>query len=90
VTKADITESIVEKAGFSRRDAAEIVDLVFETIKEALGRGDKIKIYGFGNFVTRQKKSRVRRSPALAATRRPASPSTSPPAARSRSSAASC
>jgi len=63
VTKADITESIIEKAGFSRRDAAEIVDLVFETIKEALGRGDKIKIYGFGNFVTRQKKSRVGRNP---------------------------
>jgi integration host factor subunit alpha len=36
---------------------------VFDTIKETLERGEKIKISGFGNFVVREKKPRVGRNP---------------------------
>ena len=36
--------------GFSKKESADLVDLVFETIKETLGRGEKIKVSGFGNF----------------------------------------
>ncbi len=39
--------------GFSKKESADIVDLVFEMMKETLGRGEKIKISGFGNFVLR-------------------------------------
>jgi integration host factor subunit alpha len=39
------------------------VDLVFETMKETLGRGEKIKISGFGNFVLRDKRQRQGRNP---------------------------
>jgi integration host factor subunit alpha len=49
VTKADIIESVYEKVGFSK--------------KETLERGEKIKISGFGNFIVREKKSRVGRNP---------------------------
>lgn len=63
MTKADLIESIYEKVGFSKKEAAEIVELVFETIKETLEAGEKIKISGFGNFVIRQKESRVGRNP---------------------------
>src|SRR5512143_2828348 len=37
--------------------------MVFDTIKETLERGEKIKISGFGNFIIRDKKSRVGRNP---------------------------
>ena len=64
MTKADIVENVYEKlGGFSKKEAAEVVELVFETIKETLGRSEKIKISGFGNFVVRNKRERVGRNP---------------------------
>jgi integration host factor subunit alpha len=56
MTKADIIEAVYEKVGgFSKKEAAEIVESVFNTIKETLEKGEKIKISGFGNFVVREK-----------------------------------
>ena len=63
MTKADIIEGVYEKVGFSKKESAEIVELVFDTMKETLERGDKIKISGFGNFQVRQKNARVGRNP---------------------------
>ena len=63
MTKADIIEAVYEKVGgFSKKEAAEIVETVFNVVKETLERGEKIKISGFGNFVVRDKKDRSRRS----------------------------
>lgn len=67
MTKADIVEAVYEKlrshGSYSKRDAADIVESVFETMKDTLVEGEKIKISGFGNFVVRQKKERVGRNP---------------------------
>jgi integration host factor subunit alpha len=63
MTKADIVEALYEKVGFSKKEAADLVELVFDTIKGTLSQGQKIKISGFGNFVVRQKRSRVGRNP---------------------------
>ena len=63
LTKADIIESVYSKIGFSKKESAEIVELVLETMKDALERGEKIKISGFGNFVVRNKRPRVGRTP---------------------------
>ena len=63
MTKADIIEAVYEQIGFSKKEAAEVVELVFETIKDTLSAGEKIKISGFGNFVVRNKRARVGRNP---------------------------
>ncbi|MBU1206464.1 MAG: integration host factor subunit alpha [Deltaproteobacteria bacterium] len=63
MTKADIVETIYGKVGFSRKESAEIVDLVFDLMKETLENGEKIKISGFGNFIVREKRSRKGRNP---------------------------
>jgi integration host factor subunit alpha len=64
MTKIDLVEQVYAKVGsFSKKDAAEIVELVFDTIKQTLEKGEKIKISGFGNFVVRQKKARIGRNP---------------------------
>lgn len=64
MTKADIVQAIYGKlGGFSKKEASDLVDLVFETMKETLGRGEKIKISGFGNFVLRDKRERQGRNP---------------------------
>ncbi|VAV84903.1 Integration host factor alpha subunit [hydrothermal vent metagenome] len=63
MTKADLVEVAFEKVGCSKKDLAEVVDQVFETIKGALEQGDKVKISGFGNFTVRHKKARRGRNP---------------------------
>ncbi len=63
MTKVDIIEMIYEEVGFSKKDAAKIVEVVFETIKENLEKDEKIKLSGFGNFVVRRKRARRGRNP---------------------------
>ena len=60
MTKAEIIDAVYEKVGgFSKKEAAEVVEAVFDTMKDVLADGEKIKISGFGNFVVRAKKERV-------------------------------
>lgn len=63
MTKADIVEHIYERVGFSKKESAELVERVFDIIKETLARGEKVKISGFGNFVVREKNARKGRNP---------------------------
>lgn len=63
MTKADIVERIYEKVGFSKKEASEVVDSVFELIKQHLEQGDKVKVSGFGNFVVHEKQPRKGRNP---------------------------
>lgn len=64
MTKAEIVQAIYSQlGGFSKKESADLVDLVFETMKETLGRGEKIKISSFGNFVLRDKRQRQGRNP---------------------------
>ncbi len=62
-TKAHIIESVYNLEGFTKRQSAELVALVFDTMKETLAKGTKIKISGFGNFEVRQKNPRPGRNP---------------------------
>ena len=63
MTKADIVERVYEKIGFSKKEASELVEMVFGTIKDRLVEGEKVKISGFGKFEVREKKSRIGRNP---------------------------
>ena len=63
MTKAEIVEQIYERVGFSKKEAAELVEKVFEIMKETLSGGEKVKISGFGNFVVREKNARKGRNP---------------------------
>lgn len=64
MTKAEIVQALYTRVGgFSKKESADIVDLVFEMMKETLGNGEKIKISGFGNFVLRDKRQRPGRNP---------------------------
>jgi integration host factor subunit alpha len=64
VTKADIIDRVCEElGGLSKKEAADVVDIVFELMKSTLGTGEKIKIAGFGNFIVRAKHPRPGRNP---------------------------
>ena len=62
-TKAELIDSVYEKVGFSKKEAADLVELVFESMKEELCKGGNIKISGFGKFRVRGKKARMGRNP---------------------------
>ena len=64
MTKIDIIDRVYEKvSGISKKEAAEYVELVLDTIKSTLEKGEDIKISGFGNFVIREKAARPGRNP---------------------------
>ncbi len=63
MTKAEIVETIYERVGFSKKESAELVETVFDVIKDALVEGEKVKFSGFGNFIVREKNARKGRNP---------------------------
>jgi integration host factor subunit alpha len=63
LTKADIVERIHNKVGYSKKEAGEVVDSIFELIKHHLEHGQKVKVSGFGNFVVHEKRPRKGRNP---------------------------
>ena len=63
MTKADLVKIICEEMGFAAKESMEIVERVFEIMKESLESGEKIKISGFGNFNIRAKRPRRGRNP---------------------------
>ena len=63
MTKGDIVERIHEKVGFSKKEAGDVVESIFEIIKQRLEQGEKVKVSGFGNFVVNEKRPRKGRNP---------------------------
>jgi len=64
MTKRDLIDEIVRLyPAYSRRDAEVIVNSVFDSMTEALCRGDRIEIRGFGSFVVKNRMAREGRNP---------------------------
>ncbi len=63
LTKADIVQSIYNKIGYTRKFSEELVEELFNNIKDHLIKGQGIKIHGFGKFVLKDKKMRKGRNP---------------------------
>lgn len=63
LTKLDISEAVYNKIGYSKKFSEELVDELFEYIKNHLIKGQGIKIHGFGKFVLKDKKPRKGRNP---------------------------
>ncbi len=54
MTKADLINVISEKAGITRVKAETVVNTIFDSMVDALQKGDRIEIRGFGSFVNRE------------------------------------
>ncbi|MCU0238961.1 MAG: integration host factor subunit beta [Pyrinomonadaceae bacterium] len=63
MTKADLVENVAKEAEMTKKDAEQLVEIVFDSIIGALSKGDKIELRGFGSFRTRQRNSRKGRNP---------------------------
>ncbi len=63
LTKAELAEMLFDRVGLNKREAKDIVDTFFEEIRDALARGEPVKLSGFGNFQVRNKPPRPGRNP---------------------------
>jgi len=63
MTKADLVNKIFEQIGGTKKESADLVEKLFDVMKNTILEGDSIKISGFGNFIVRTKKPRVGRNP---------------------------
>ncbi len=63
MTKAELVDEVSRVSELARKHSEVIVDAVFSSIMDALQRGDKIELRGFGSFRVRQRMSRTGRNP---------------------------
>jgi DNA-binding protein HU-beta len=63
VIKLDIVNAVVNKTGVSRTKAELAVETVFEAMKSALGKGERIELRRFGVFNVRPRKTGIGRNP---------------------------
>ncbi len=63
MTKKELVERVSKKVGLTKRSAQSAVNAVFGNVKDALLKGDKVVITGFGTFSVRKRTSRVGRNP---------------------------
>lgn len=63
MTKMDLIDSIADRAGMTKVDAAKALDALANVLKTTLSRGEKITWTGVGTFEVRQRAARMGRNP---------------------------
>jgi DNA-binding protein HU-beta len=59
VTKQEFVDAVAQRSGLAKREAAQAVDAMLDTITDALRRRDSINFTGFGKFATSERKARM-------------------------------
>ena len=63
MTKKELAAIVSEKVNMSKKDAEAAVNVVFDSIAQAMKEGDKVNIAGFGIFVTKERSARTAKNP---------------------------
>ncbi len=63
MTKADLVERVAKEADMTKKDAEQLVEIIFDSIVASLNKGEKIELRGFGSFRVRQRNARKGRNP---------------------------
>lgn len=63
MNKAELIEALREEAGLTRTKANEVVELFFDEMSDALGRGDRVEIRGFCSIFVKEYKAYTGRNP---------------------------
>lgn len=63
MNKNELVATIAEKAGLTKKDAGAALDVTIESITDALKKGDKIQLVGFGSFAVKDRKARTGKNP---------------------------
>lgn len=63
MNKAELINAAAEKAGLSKKDTEAAVTAAIDVITEALRKGDKVQLVGFGSFEVKSRAARIGRNP---------------------------
>ncbi len=63
MNKVELVASVVEKTGLAKKDAEKAVTAVLDAVKEAVAKGDKVQLFGFGTFEVRARAARTGLNP---------------------------
>ena len=63
MNKVDLVSAVAKQAELSKKDAGLAVEAVFDAISEALEKGDKVQLIGFGTFDVSERAGREGRNP---------------------------
>ena len=63
MNKVELIAAVAEKAGLSKKDAEKAIAAVVASVEEALVKGDKVQLIGFGTFEVRERAARTGRNP---------------------------
>ncbi|NLY77896.1 MAG: HU family DNA-binding protein [Tissierellia bacterium] len=63
MNKAELVTSMAEKANMTKKDAEIALNAFIDTVSEALAKGEKVQLVGFGTFEVRDRKAREGRNP---------------------------
>ena len=63
MTKQDLIDKVADSSELSKKQAADVIDCVVDSITDALADGDKVSLIGFGTFETRERAAREGRNP---------------------------
>lgn len=63
MNRADLIAQVADKAELTKKDADKALSAVLETITDALKKGDKVQLVGFGTFETRARAARTGKNP---------------------------
>ena len=63
MTKADLVEKVAREADMTKKDAEQLVEIIFDSITGTLNKGEKIELRGFGSFRVRERGARRGRNP---------------------------
>jgi len=63
VNKQELVSSVAEKSGLTKKDSEKAVNAVFASIEQALAKGEKVQLVGFGTFEVRKRAARKGRNP---------------------------
>ncbi|MBC7320448.1 HU family DNA-binding protein [bacterium] len=58
MTKADLVDVVAQKVGQTKKLTAQVIDQTLEAIAEALKKGEKVQLIGFGSFEVRKRAAR--------------------------------
>lgn len=68
MNKNDLISAVAEKTDLSRTASEKAVSALFDSIQDALAKGDRVSLVGFGTFEVRQRGPRMGRNPQTGAT----------------------
>ena len=63
MNKTELIALVAQSAGLTKKDAERVLNAAFDSMTEALVKGEKVQLSGFGTFEVKEREARIGRTP---------------------------